>query len=81
MELVDWKTPIHTRAFLPIILSKKLIELGLSVAGVDPTTLKGPIALLAPICAAALGTGQLCRFPKVHNIHGRRLLAAMTACG
>lgn len=50
----DWSLEtIHTRAFLPVILSQKLIQLCLSITRMDPTTLKRPIALLAPMCATA----------------------------
>ena len=77
----EWPTEgrmIHTRTFLPIILSHKLIELSLSIAGMHPTALKCPITLLAPMCATAQGTAQLGCLPKVCNVHGRRLMAAMT---
>ena len=69
---------MHTRTPLPIILAKKLIQLCLPIAGMDAATLKRPIALLAPMCAATPGTGQFLRFTKVYNIHGRCFVAAMT---
>ena len=72
---------IHTRAFLPIILSQKVIELCLSVAGMQPPKGKRPVTLLAPMRATAQGTAQLACFPKVGNIHGRGLTAATTVCG
>ena len=77
----DWLVEtVRTWAFFPVILFQKLIQLCLSITGMDLTTLKRPIALLTPVCATAEGTAQLLRFPKVCNIHGRGLMAAITVC-
>jgi hypothetical protein len=67
--LVGEQEMTHTWTFLPLLPSKKAIHLCLSIAGMDSTTPKRPIALLTPMCTAAPRTGQLFRSPKVFRIH------------